>query len=726
MGYLDKKNNSSIQAGAHRYLRGFCLATPVALAFLLSFHTLTGVDIFWHLKAGEIILDTHHVPQKDPFSFTRASKEWIDAQWIFQVIVYGLYRTSGYAGMIVFSALLASLTWLLILAVSYHPKKYLFATTLGLISIIATSSRLKLRPEALTFLFMAFEMFLILQHQQGKKFYLYLVPPLLLLWVNSEGLWPIGFLILLAFLVEEVLFLPSLKMHKYLKRVFSREDGKDKAAAIRLGICFGVSLLLSLANPYGTKGLTFPWRLFRQISFPGSFIGRFIGEFQNPFQHLPWLDLAAYIALIAASAFIFAMLASRRRLSPAAIILWMVFLFLSAVSLRNVALFAIMAAALSGSAFAKNNFADILPLKGLQKISSRARNPLAAALIVIMIPLAADIISSRFYIRNQSYVRFGTGALETEFPIRATRFLKDIGFNRVSQKPAKIFNDLNSAGYLIFTGYPEWKIFTDPRLEVYGEEFFQNYSSMFLDYRVFEREDAFRDFDAVILSPLFKNKLFVRQIYLDSRWALVYMDGLNVVFLKGKPCFSALIQKHGVELNQGLESPLPKDACGPWLARERYGRGSMLLILGEHELAIKELEKAINLDPEDPNINFYTGWALKKLRRYKEARPYLEKTAEKHPEFIPNRIQLAEIYALLGDTDLAIYEFQNILSQDPLEINACIDLAKVYEKVSPEKAESQWQRCMRIYQKNPDRFAQFKSEISDALISLENKNLEPK
>ena len=86
------------------WLGWLCLAAIIALVFFLNFHTLTDSDIFWHLKTGEIIFATHHVPDKDVYSFTMAGKEWIDAQWLFQLIVFLLYRLSGYAGMIVFAA----------------------------------------------------------------------------------------------------------------------------------------------------------------------------------------------------------------------------------------------------------------------------------------------------------------------------------------------------------------------------------------------------------------------------------------------------------------------------------------------------------------------------------------------------------------------------------------------------------------------------------------------
>ena len=712
----DAGSGDSSGERAEEILRRLCLLGVPALAFLMSFHTLSGVDIFWHLKAGEIICQTHEVPKQDLFSFTRAGAEWIDAQWLFQVVVYALHQSLGYPGMVLFSAFLAALTWALILGIGYQPKRYILVTLLGLVSLVAASSRLKLRPESFSFFFIALEIYLIHQHQRGKKIALYFVPLLVWLWVNSEGLWPLGLFILLAFLIEEIFFLPGLNMQRYFKRAFPPAPA---GAAARLGICFILSALFSFANPYGLKGVLFPWRLFREISFPGSFFAGYIGEFQNPFLYLPWLDLSAYIILILFSSVVLSMALRIRRVSPASILLWASFLYLSVISLRNVALFAVVAASVIGIAPAEGMNEGIFHSTRVRNFFSRARPYGAAGILVILVWLGVDITTSRFFLRNKSYVRFGPGALETEFPVRASEFLKSISLHPDRLGEVKIFNDLDSAGYLIWSGYPEWKVYADPRLELYGENFFERYAYLFMNRQAFEIEDQRYDFDAVVLSPVTRHKLFARNLYLDRRWALVYLDGLNLIFLKDKPLFSAAIQNHGMDLQNGLISPVPQEPGTAWLARERYGRGSMLLILDQPELALMELEEAARLDPRDHNIKFYLGWTLKTLRRYHEAREYLEKVAKKHPEFTANRIQLAELYALLRETELAIHEFQQILKKNPEKMHACIDLAKVYEKVSPDQAWAQWQICREIWRKNPERFSSEGVEIYHALKRVE-------
>src|SRR5258706_6207694 len=38
-------------------------------------------DTGWHILAGETILATGKIPSSDPYSFTRAGREWVASEW---------------------------------------------------------------------------------------------------------------------------------------------------------------------------------------------------------------------------------------------------------------------------------------------------------------------------------------------------------------------------------------------------------------------------------------------------------------------------------------------------------------------------------------------------------------------------------------------------------------------------------------------------------------------
>jgi len=704
-----------LQPPNDQWLGWLCFAGIIVLSFLISFHTLVDTDIFWHLKTGQIIWQTHQVPDKDIYSFTMAGKEWIDSQWIFQAMIYGLYRKTGYTGMILFGSVLAALTWILILAPGFNPKKYFTLLLFSIIALLTASIRLKLRPEILSFFYLVLEILLIDQIKRGKKIAIILTPALLLFWVNSEGLWPIYFVILSAFLLEEILFLPDW----WLKRNFKPAPlFSPRQSALRLGIALACSIPLALFNPHGFRGVIFPWILFKEVAHPGSYLGRIVYEFRNPFFHLPWFDLSVYIILLVLSALFFAVLFYRRRLYPASILLWLGFLFLSATTLRNVALFAIITIALISRILRENKNQELFPFPGLKQRFIRFRFFAGIALLAGILCLMADVLSNRFYFRNRTYAQFGVGALETEYPIRAAQTLKMICLSLGPRKSLKIFSDASSA-YLIWAGYPDWKVYIDPRLEVYGEEFFKNYMKAIENWPDFQKEDKKWNFDAVLLSLSLSPQTLFLDLYHDPGWALAHLDGQSAIFLKNQPEFASALKRFRIDFQRGFSSPAPAGVGPALVAREKFNLGILLLVMEQLEYARREFEEGIKLEPENEEFNFYLGATLNLLLRYQDALPYLEKAAAKQPGFALNQIELARALASTGNPGRAMTIFQDIFNQFPDQINVCMDLAKVYEMIKIELADDQWKKCYNIYQTNPKGYAAEGAEILKALQRFE-------
>src|SRR5882724_10426391 len=92
------------------------LSFPVVLSLALAVLTVLTVrdrfddpDLWWHLKTGEIIWNTHSIPSTDVFSFTTNHSVWTAHEWLSQVLIYGSWRAAGYSGMMVLLCALASL-----------------------------------------------------------------------------------------------------------------------------------------------------------------------------------------------------------------------------------------------------------------------------------------------------------------------------------------------------------------------------------------------------------------------------------------------------------------------------------------------------------------------------------------------------------------------------------------------------------------------------------------
>ena len=86
---------------------GFCI--------LFASQKIISFDDWWHLKTGEWIWQHKAVPHVDPFSYTFKGAEWIDFEWLFQAVIYPIYKLGGFGGMIIFKIIIVVLTFVVLL-----------------------------------------------------------------------------------------------------------------------------------------------------------------------------------------------------------------------------------------------------------------------------------------------------------------------------------------------------------------------------------------------------------------------------------------------------------------------------------------------------------------------------------------------------------------------------------------------------------------------------------
>src|ERR1043166_7609520 len=80
----------------------FVLAAIAAVAPIRSY------DYFWHLTTGRWIVEHHAIPRFDPLTVASAHVPWINGEWLYEIVLYGLHGIGGDAGISIISALLAA------------------------------------------------------------------------------------------------------------------------------------------------------------------------------------------------------------------------------------------------------------------------------------------------------------------------------------------------------------------------------------------------------------------------------------------------------------------------------------------------------------------------------------------------------------------------------------------------------------------------------------------
>ncbi|RLB07883.1 MAG: hypothetical protein DRG50_01435, partial [Deltaproteobacteria bacterium] len=214
---------------------------------LFSAQKICSFDIWWHLKTGEWVWHNKAIPHFDPFSYTFQNAKWIDFEWLFQALIYPIYRLGGFGGLIVFKIFVISLTFMVLFLTCREvdgAKRWLSITILFLALQVA-SARFMVRPQIIFLFFLAFFSYLLILHREEKistRKLIFFLLPLHLLWVKFHSSFLMGILMVGAYALGR--FIPmALRQPGDLRPVF-----KDRRLRALLFLCLMLGLV-SLLNP---------------------------------------------------------------------------------------------------------------------------------------------------------------------------------------------------------------------------------------------------------------------------------------------------------------------------------------------------------------------------------------------------------------------------------------------------------------------------------------------
>ena len=197
----------------------FCLLQDFCLVFVLSLRRLSDYDLWGHLKAGEYLFRTGSILTTHYFNCSWPEFPYLNHEWLFQAISYGLYNYGGEALLVALQMFLVLFSFALLYKTvrlySDNIPVIVFVLALG---VLASSHRFVLRPQHFSYVFLLTNLYCLHQYTKGRTGYLYLLPPVMLLWVNihAESLW--GIAVPAIFLVTEAAgFISGMKEHKSQK-----------------------------------------------------------------------------------------------------------------------------------------------------------------------------------------------------------------------------------------------------------------------------------------------------------------------------------------------------------------------------------------------------------------------------------------------------------------------------------------------------------------------------
>ena len=193
--------------------RKFLAASVVIL--LLAFYgvflthkiNLVTADLGRHLKNGEIFVQTGHVVGTNFYSYTNPDFPTLNHHWGAGVLFYLLFRVGGFVGVQLFFIGVSMAALVIFLCVAAQQAGMGAAVLLAIPLVPLLAERTEVRPEALTSLFAALFFWLLWRFWRDEKKWhsLWFLPLLMLLWVNTNIYFFLGFAFIGTFLVKYIL-----------------------------------------------------------------------------------------------------------------------------------------------------------------------------------------------------------------------------------------------------------------------------------------------------------------------------------------------------------------------------------------------------------------------------------------------------------------------------------------------------------------------------------------
>ena len=501
--------------------------------FAMAVRVSVGADTWWHLRAGQWMLANGRLLNTDVFSFTQAGAEWINHSWLSQLPLYLAWALLGYAGLNLLVALVVVATFTLVYR-TCAGGEYLRAFVV-ILAAAASGVYWSARPQMASLVLAAAFALILLRFRRDGHNRLWLLPPLMLLWVNAHGGFAIGFILLLVTLVGEGLKLFALQLGLAdalddLRSNGGRLDAWLEARAARWGIRAGAraagrrvgqlaltglacAALVSL-NPYGPRMLAYPF-----VTVSIGVLQDFIQEWQSPNFHLlpNQVFLWLLFATVAAIGF------SRLRVDATDFLLLAVFATLGFVAGRNVAVFAVVAAPV----LARHLDAMVADLQGrFPSLALAARAPTPPQVRLHWLVAALVIVAALAKVSQPLSRAVNEAALAEFQPVAAVAHLRAAG------APGNLFNSYNWGGFLIWELYPETPVFVDGRTDLYDDEFLRTYLATTLA-RPGWRDTLDRyELDTVLVES---DSILAGALAEDAAWRAQYTAEIASILVRAAP-----------------------------------------------------------------------------------------------------------------------------------------------------------------------------------------------
>jgi len=219
--------------------------------FALYRRDMNDPDIWWHMRNAQMLLEQHHFPRNDTYSFTVAGHPWINHEWLSEIPYYLAYRTFGLVGLKTACFLTFAAIFLLLLYLCFQESRNFKAsvTACYFATFLATIS---FGPRTMLpgYIFLILLLTILHRFRTRGEAQLWAIPVLFCLWINCHGSWSQGLIVFFLIAVAGL-----------ISGVWGRvESERWTPRQIRhLAITFIATVAALFVNPFGWRLVWYPF-----------------------------------------------------------------------------------------------------------------------------------------------------------------------------------------------------------------------------------------------------------------------------------------------------------------------------------------------------------------------------------------------------------------------------------------------------------------------------------
>jgi hypothetical protein len=407
-------------------------------------------DMPRHLLVGSLIRETQTVHTTDIFSFRTVGYPSIPHEWLAQVLFSIFHDLLGLGGVVLLTTLLVTLAWWMIFRGAMIRSGSLFASVLfTALGVGASLIHVLPRPHLFSYLFIALWI-LILEQIRNDRQRWWLLPVLMLIWVNLHGMFVLGIVIWIIYLTGSLFENPS-------KTWLTTAQTKSMLMGGAL------SIAATFVSPSGFK----IWEAIASLG-GNAYIKSRIPEYQSANFHMP--ETWPFILIL-----LFVLMSFARSNHP---IKWTdaflvtAFAGVALYSSRMLPLFAIVSAPIAAQAFStwlKQDFPNQRFHAIEQNIAAINQSSNGFIWLITVFAAVTFLFKSNIPIDPGNK---GNTFNPKFFPVEAVEWLES------NPQDGHVFNEFDWGGYILLKLWPRYPIFMDGHTHIYGEALTREYEQV--------------------------------------------------------------------------------------------------------------------------------------------------------------------------------------------------------------------------------------------------------